>query len=220
MLLSHRYRFLYVHIAKTAGTSVRAALQRHMWADPWRIPMFICSRMSHLSGHRLACKLPRHAKAIAAREMLPHDFYQSLFKFCFVRNPWDLQVSSFHHIRRERPQLMHGIDDFAAFIRYKFDPERPYQYHMDISAERQSDYVTDQHGNSIIDFVGRYERLEEDYAYILRRIGLRVTPLPQRRAATDRRDYRHYYTDDTAQQVAAHYRDDIERFGYSFDGWS
>lgn len=219
MLLSHRYRFLFVHIAKTGGTSVRAALQRRMWADPWRIPMFICSRMSHLSGHRLACKLPRHAKAIAAQEMLPHEFYQSLFKFCFVRNPWDLQVSSFHHIRRERPHLMEGVDDFATFIRYKFNPERPYQYHMDISVERQSDYVTDQHGNTIVDFVGRFERLEEDYAYILRRIGLRAAPLPHRRTATDRRDYRHYYTDELAQQVAAHYSDDIERFGYRFDEW-
>jgi hypothetical protein len=219
MLLSHRYRFLFVHIAKTGGTSVRAALQRRMWADPWRIPMFICSRMSHLSGHRLACKLPRHAKAIAAREMLPHEFYQSLFKFCFVRNPWDLQVSSFHHIRRERPHLLQGLDDFAAFIRYKLDPERPYQYHMDISVERQSDYVTDLHGNQIVDFIGRFERLEEDYAFILRRIGFAAALLPQRRTAKDRRDYRQYYTDDIAQRVAMHYREDIERFGYRFDEW-
>jgi len=28
MLLSHRYNFLFVHIAKTGGTSVRAALNR------------------------------------------------------------------------------------------------------------------------------------------------------------------------------------------------
>jgi hypothetical protein len=112
---------------------------------------------------------------------------------------------------------MEGIDDFAAFLRYKLDPARPYQYHMDISVERQSDYVTDQHGNLIVDFIGRFERLEEDYAYILRRIGFGVTALPRRRAATDRRDYRQYYTDELAQLVATHYRDDIERFGYRFE---
>ena len=69
MLLYVRRRFLFVHIAKTGGTSVRAALQRGRWADPWYWPMFLCSRFSHLSGHRIATKLPRHAKVVAAKEL-------------------------------------------------------------------------------------------------------------------------------------------------------
>jgi hypothetical protein len=215
MLLSHRYRFLFVHIAKTGGTSVRAALSRRVWIDPWRIPLFLCSRLSHLSGHRLGCKFPRHAKAIAAKEMLPRDFYDSLFKFCFVRNPWDLQVSSFHHLKRERPHLV-GDRSFAEFLRYKLDPERPYQYHLDISMERQSDYVIDLEGNIIVDFIGRYERLEQDYAHVLERIGLSYRPLPRLRMAGDRGDYRRYYTDDTVELVMRHYGMDIERFGYQW----
>jgi hypothetical protein len=216
MLLSHRYRFLFVHIAKTGGTSVRAALRRRMWLDPWRIPMFVCSRMSHLSGHRLGCKFPRHAKAIAAKEMLPQAFFDSLFKFCFVRNPWDLQVSSYHHLRRERPHLVGGRE-FADFLRHKFAPDRPYQYHLDISIERQSDYVIDLEGRVIVDFVGRYERLEEDYGQVLDRVGLSRKPLPRLRVAGDRKDYRRYYSDDTAELVLRHYRADIERFGYRFE---
>ena len=106
MLLSHRYNFLFVHIAKTGGTSVRDALDRLRWQDPKYYPMWLCSRLSALFNHELACKLPRHAKAIAAQEMLPRELYQRLFKFAFVRNPWDLQVSSYHHLQRERPQLL------------------------------------------------------------------------------------------------------------------
>ena len=73
MLLSVRRRFLFVHIAKTGGTSVRAALQQGRWAEPWYWPMFLCSRFSHLSGHRIATKLPRHAKVVAAKELLPRS---------------------------------------------------------------------------------------------------------------------------------------------------
>lgn len=218
MLLSPRYRFLFVHIAKTGGTSVRAALEGLRWRDPWYLAMFLCNRLSHLSGHRIGTKLPRHAKAIAARELLPRELYEALFKFAFVRNPWDLQVSSFHHIRRERPQYLGGHDNFADFLRWKLDPERPYQYHVDTSIELQSDYLIDLHGQVIVDFIGRYERLEDDFAEACRRIGIPTPALPHRRQATDRgRDYRSYYDEATAALVAERFAPDIALLDYRFD---
>lgn len=218
MLLSVRHRFLFVHIAKTGGTSVRAALQRRRWRDPWYWPMFLCSRLSHLSGHRIATKLPRHAKVIAAKELLPKAFFDSLFKFAFVRNPWDLQVSSFHHIRRERPHYLGGHDGFEGFLRWKLDPARPYQYHVDTSIELQSDYLIDLRGALLVDFIGRYERLAEDFVTACERIGIPAPPLPHARAAADRsKDYRPYYNDETAELVARHFARDIELLGYRFD---
>jgi hypothetical protein len=217
MLLSIKYNFLFVHIAKTGGTSVRAALAPVKWRDPYQIPAFICSRLSSLTGHRLGMKFPRHAKAIAAREMLPRELYDGLFKFAFVRNPWDLQVSSWHHIRRERPHLLQGIDDFETFLRWKIEAERPYQFHIDTSIALQSDYLVDLNGNVIVDFVGRYENLQADFDRVCERIGVRRRELPHRRQARDRDDYRAYYTDATAQLVADHFRRDIDLFGYAFE---
>jgi hypothetical protein len=218
MLLSVKHRFLFVHIAKTGGTSVRASLQKLRWRDPWYWAMFLCSRFSHLSGHRIATKLPRHAKIVAAKELLPKDFFDELFKFAFVRNPWDLQVSSFHHIRRERPQYLGGMKDFDSFLRWKLDLERPYQYHADISIELQSDYLIDLHGNLVVDFIGRYERLEEDFSTACRRIGVSPPNLAHKRQATDRqKDYRGYYSDHTAELVAHRFKQDIEMLGYRFD---
>jgi hypothetical protein len=218
MLLSLKHRFLFVHIAKTGGTSVRAALQGLRWRDPWVWPMILCSRLSHLSGHRIATKLPRHAKVVAAKEVLPREFFEELFKFAFVRNPWDLQVSSFHHIRRERPQYLGGHRDFDSFLRWKLDPERPYQYHLDTSMELQTDYLVDLHGQVVVDFIGRYERLREDFAESCRRIGIREPTLPHQRRANDRsKDYRGYYTEETAEMVARHFAPDIEMLGYAFD---
>ncbi len=217
MVISVKYGFLFVHIAKTGGTSVRSTLERYRWRDPWYWPAFLCSRISHLSGHRLGCKIPRHAKAVAAYEMLPREFYNSLFKFAFVRNPWDLQVSSFHHIRRERPHLMQGIEDFETFLRWKLDPQRPYQFHIDTSIELQSDYLVDLHGNTIIDFIGRYENLADDFQQICRKIGIPAPPLAHKRQARDRTDFRSYYTDATAALVEEYFRKDIEMFAYRFD---
>jgi hypothetical protein len=218
MLLSPRYNFLFVHIAKTGGTSIRAALSKLRWRDPWYWAMFVCSRLSHLSGHRIGTKLPRHAKVILAKEMLPRAVFDGLFKFAFVRNPWDLQVSSFHHIRRERPQYLGGHDDFDGFLRWKLDPGRPYQYHLDTSITPQADYLVDLYGEVCVDFIGRYERLHDDFDEACTRIGIRTPALPHRRQATDRgRDYRRYYNDQTAELVARHFARDIELLGYRFD---
>jgi hypothetical protein len=218
MILSNRYNFLYVHIAKTGGTSVRAALRRLQWKDPYYLAQFICSRLSHLTGHRIAAKLPRHAKIVCAQEMLPNDFFDGLFKFAFVRNPWDLQVSSYHHLKRERPHLLEGHESFEAFTRWKLDPQRPYQYHLDTAITPQADYLIDLHGNVLTNYLGRYERLHEDFDHICRTIGVPTPELPHKRQATDRsKDYRSYYSDGLAELVGRHFARDVEVLGYRFD---
>jgi len=218
MLLSIRYKFLFVHIAKTGGTSVRAALQPLRWRDPWYYAQFVCSRLSHASGHRIGSKFPRHARIIAAQEMLPEEFFGELFKFAIVRNPWDLQVSSYHHIRRERPHLIAHLDNFDQFIRWKLDPERPFQYHVDTSIQSQLDYLVDLQDKLLVDFVGRYESLHDDFAHICNVLGLKKLQLPHKREARDRnKDYRSYYSDELAELVQDFFARDISVLGYRFE---
>jgi len=218
MQLSNRYKFLFVHIPKTGGTSMRSALRRLQWRDPLFWPQWLCARVDHATGHRIAAKLPRHAPAVTAKEMLPASVFEELFKFAFVRNPWDLQVSSWHHLRRERPQLLKGIHSFDAFMRYKLDPARPGQFHLDTSIRLQRDDVVDLRGEVILDFIGRYERLASDYETIGQRLGVKLPALPSKRRARDREDYRSYYSDDLAERVGSAFAADIETFGYRFDG--
>lgn len=216
MLLSHKHNFLFVHIAKTGGTSVRSALSKYRWGHKYSVPMFFANKLSHMTGHKVGSKFPRHSKIIAAKEMLPDDYFESLTKFSFVRNPWDLQVSSFHHIKRERPQYMSGKTDFESFLKWKFDPERPYQYHIDTSIELQTDYLVDLRGNLLTNFIGRYENLEEDFSNITSKLGLKDVALPHKRKAKDRATYMDYYTDETAELVAKHFARDIELLNYEF----
>ncbi len=218
MLLSLKYNFLFVHIAKTGGTSVRAALQPLRWRDPWYYAQFICSRLSHASGHRIGSKFPRHARIIGAQEMLPEDLFRGLFKFAIVRNPWDLQVSSYHHIRRERPHLIEHLQDFDQFIRWKLDPERPYQYHIDTSIQFQLDYLVDLHEKILVDYIGHYENLHGDFEQICKKLGLEQLKLPHKREARERKkDYRSYYSDGLAELVGSYFESDISGLGYRFE---
>lgn len=218
MLISYTHRFMFVHIAKTGGSSIRAALRGYRWGWPYTAPLLLCHLMSQMTRprHILGVKFPRHAKAIAAQEMLPPRFYESLFKFTVVRNPWDLQVSSYHHLRREHPGLVDGSESFEAFLERRLDPQRGREDLLDISQALQSDYVTDLRGNLIVDYIARYERLEDDFTEICRRIGIARPPLPRLRQAKGRPGYRDYYTKKSRALVARHYAADLDRFGYTF----
>jgi len=60
----------------------------------------------------------------------------------------------------------------------KLSRGRDYVYHFDVSIEPQSDYVVDIHRNLIVDFIGRYERLESDFGEACNRIGVPAQGCP------------------------------------------
>lgn len=218
MLYSPHFKFLFVHIPKTGGTSLRAALKPLLYRDPWYYLMWFPQRLSHWTGHRTVSKFPRHSKIIAAKEMLPPEIFESLFKFSVVRNPWDMQVSSFHHLHKEHPEAVEGLKDFKDFVRHKLSPDRDPNPHLDVSGTPQMDFLCDLHGNILVDDVVRFEDLHDDYERVVRKIGLKSPPaLPHKRKGKRKSDYRTYYDDDTAAIVAESYKADIDQFDYRFD---
>ncbi len=222
MLLSNRFKFLFVHIAKTGGTSIRASLASLIRRDPLCLPLFVCNRMSQLSGHRIGANLPRHAAAIAAKELMRQTDFESLFKFAFVRNPWDRQVSCFHHMQREQPQILeqNSLGNFRDFTRWLIEDAADYRGKKQvlIAAIRrvQIEHLVDFDDQLIVDQVGRFEQLHSDFARICTRLGQTRLALPHRRRSAHKKDFRSYYDDRTTELVARHFRRDIETFGYRF----
>ena len=86
-----------------------------------------------------------------------------------------------------------------------------------MSAELQHEYTVDLQRRGVVDFIGRYERLAQDFDTICQRIGIRTPELPHLRRASEREDYRRYYDDRLAEMVAQHYRRDLDLLAYSFD---
>jgi hypothetical protein len=79
----------------------------------------------------------------------------------------------------------------------------------------QIDYLVDDNGTIIVDFIGRFEYLQEGFNEVCYRLGRAPVALPRindsRHAA-----YTEYYTSAMAETVAQHYAGDIEKFGYRF----
>jgi hypothetical protein len=79
------------------------------------------------------------------------------------------------------------------------------------------DWFVDPNGNLLADFIGKFERLDEDWAFVAQKLGVEEK-LPHERANVRGRHYTEYYTPRTRDIIAAKFKVDIERFGYEFAG--
>jgi hypothetical protein len=87
---------------------------------------------------------------------------------------------------------------------------------LDAHFWEQLAYLVDSEGNILVDCVGRFERLDEDFARICARLVMPAVALPHLRK-TAHRDYRQYYNAQTVDLIARRYSNDIAAFGYRFE---
>ena len=154
---------------------------------------------------------PRNWQAVWDNVFAPRP--DDVLWFTFVRNPFDYVVSAFHFLQ-QRGEIASQWG-FQAYVHEVLGVEGP-------SVNR---HFREQHltctfeGESVPGmFVGRFEHLQRDWAYIAGRIGAQHV-LPHRSQSTHKR-YTEYYDDESREVVEKLYRLDLELLGYTFDGES
>ncbi len=209
MLISDSHQFIFVHVRKAAGTTLRTVLQPH--ALPYRHSRWrrLISHAGLLRDYRRYAFRP-HEPLSTAQRIMPEQIYSSLFKFAFVRNPWERLVSEYHYIldnpAHHRHHRVSRLGDFESFIHYQAAREDAHQF-------RQLCHLDGEPG---LDFTGRVESFEHDWQRVAERLGLDQA-LPERLNQGPRVDYRDLYTDRSRGMVAQLWQRDIELFEYQFD---
>lgn len=216
---SHDYRILlpeysamYVDIAKVASSSIKRVL-----AD--------------LLALECPDGNPHEAAFIHPDQNTPmSDENAPLYSFAFVRNPWDRLVSCYRDkiagevtdfTRFSDSGVAHCLDGFdafhagmgfAEFVQALAEiPDSAADEHF----RSQADYVADADNRIVVDFVGRYENLQADFAELARRLTLPVRQLPRLQNAPPR-NYTDYYDTSTRALICARYARDIELLNYRF----
>ncbi len=229
MIVSHKNKFIFVKTEKTASSSMEIALSHYCGPQDIITPtrddlaeQRAIAGQNYRIEHPLKPKRPlwrvllrrperlyhpsvgfyEHMPAWRAKAYLGDDIWNSYFKFVFVRNPWDAQLSYYFYKTRN----LASRPPFDTFLR---DKKR---------ARMQSRNLYTINGEIAVDFVGRYESLHEDFAQAVSRIGLQgdVT-LPLANVSDKPKDrYREYYSDWSKALVADWYGREIADFGYAF----
>ena len=236
MIISFDRKFVFVHIAKTAGDSVTKVLVPHLGTDSVVVSNDFQARRDRLlrPRHRSLYQLAKHSTADEIRAALTPDTWNSFYTFAFVRDPIARAMSLYTFTERkaeERARLLPRNLWYATLAKKADDPSNwpamiayrqtagfsEFIRHPcaldDQAMHPQSSFLCDESGTSLVDFVGRVERIDEDFGEISRRIGLGDVELGQANRSI-RPLSRDEVTEDDREYLHRLFSVDYERFGY------
>ena len=194
-------RCLFAHIPKTGGNSIRNVVFEKRYEGPW------------------------------FGDEIPAE-WKPLFSFGFVRNPFDRVVSAWKMFCQgteddawHLPEggsldltladvLRLGLDETAALGHPHYNQIKP------TPLIRLKNHIIPQthpyHGLSLVQFIGRFENLQRDFARVSQALGIAEMELPKTNW-TKHSHYRDYFDSESRQLAESLYREDLDTFGYHFE---
>lgn len=213
MIVSHRHRYVFVHIPKTGGTSLTLALEARVGRDD-----IILSdtpkgrnRRKRVAGLPSRGRLWKHSTLADIEGLVDPTILADYRAFTLVRNPWARAVSYHRWLRGQgfdHPSVrLAKALEFHDFLR---DPLT--QRQLAVPARH---YLTASTGE-VRGLYLRLEHLDADLPALESHLGFALRPLPHENRS-GHGDWRAAYDDEGAALLARLAAEDIARFGYRFD---
>jgi hypothetical protein len=200
-MISKKHKATFIHIPKTAGSAIAFVLHKNSFDFAEEPP----NDTTHIKN---PAKWTKH------RRMHELNAYnQNFFCFAFVRNPWDLMTSSYNWWTQNA--RLKNRKAYGNFLK-----EKGFSFFIKSNSSYINECFHKNEGqlywiNNKIDFIGKFENLQQDFDTICEKIGIARQELPHENK-TNRKHYTEYYDDETREIVAQKYAKDIEYFGYKF----
>ena len=145
---------LFFHIPKTAGISISNSIYGDI---KW--------------GHRTV----NYYKSYYGDEV-----FNSLYKFCFVRNPYDRLFSAYTFLKKGgindqdlafSEKHLNEYLDFEDFVLRGLEKKEIMEW---VHFRPQHTFVCDDNDKMVMDFVGKMENINEDFSYLCKQINVNV----------------------------------------------
>lgn len=168
MIINNQYQFIYIHVPKTAGTAVSTYLQQYAGPADIDLGGAVIKHKDH-DKHEIAVSLnqlwnkqwgiEKHSRTAVARAKIGPAIWARSFKFAFVRSPFSRTYSGFRFAQRNH-SLNGALDNmsFADFLRSDI-----FTTLRILPIQSQAAFLEP---IKQIDFIGRFENLNEDLALV------------------------------------------------------
>lgn len=194
-------KLIYLEMPKVANSAIKASMLKKEFPDAFSIQ----EESLKYTEHNLDSK------------------HRSFYKFTFVRNPMERIVSCYENKYHGDPRsigisikeydnyLFGYIKKDRGFANFLFRIALIPDAYKDQHFKPQYRIVYDQDGKKRVNYIGKYERLNEEYQKIARKYDLEQLNVYNE---TQRKNYMEYYNRWTVYLVYLIYRKDIQYFGY------
>mgnify|MGYP001818197108 CR=1 FL=1 len=226
MIINHKYKFIFIKTRKTAGTSIEVALSKFCDENDVITPIakedellrqkkgFRGEQNCNVPWHRYRAldwlnlvfkarrlRFKNHSEAAFIRRYIDEEIWNSYFKFCFERNPFDKAISRYYwSAKPPRPEIS--------------------EYLSSASQRRLSNWGTYTIDDQlVVDFVGRYETLADDLATIGNKLGLPEELSLPRAKGSHRQNREHYsrvLNQEARARIEAVCAKEIQAFDYAW----
>lgn len=221
MILSTSHEFIFVHVPKTAGTAMTAALELHAVTGT-RTLFRRALRWLPLREAPGRAYFRKHETAAAIEAKLGPEVYRRFFSFSVVRNPFDHAVSHYEYLkefRNPKKAAEFAAMSFSEYLYWRMTARGPFVPWFSILPD-QTHFLLDAAGSIAVNRVLHFETLAEEWPRLMVDLGLGGADLPwinKTRAKSDKRPVADYYDDDTVRTVQQLYTRDFNLFGYPRD---
>jgi hypothetical protein len=224
--INHDKKAIFIHIPKTGGTYIRENLEKY-----YGFKFYVIKRPDHnkFCNIHLYNKSDKYKNFIANREhgilkyaktsnyinrmiYMDSNKWNTYKIFCFVRNPYDRFISGWNYLNKK-----HEINtSFEDYINQE-DKVSDFEYiHTFMS---QYNNMIDENNSFRIDFLGKFENIENDFKNILLNIGFNENEIIHDRNKKNNFEHNSYTeiinTQNLLDTINKICKEDFEKFHYN-----
>lgn len=168
MIVSHKYKFIFIKTTKTAGTSIEVDLNKVLGETDIATPIFPAveghKAQNYLVKNRFygTTECRNHMTAREVKKVVGSSIWDEYFKFCVEREPvskvishYSMLVKSPYHNKKTKEL---SFDDYMN--RKKFPVDTP--------------KYTDKNGLLIVDKILKYEDLDKELMAVANQLGFNM----------------------------------------------
>lgn len=213
MIINHTLRFIFLHVPKTAGTSVTNWLSEYTgWNDIELGGTRYGEQIQEVYGLRF--KLNKHSPARQVAAVVGDEIWRHYYKFAIVRHPLDRLVSAFQFYQEwDHPGVAPAKEcrNLSEFLNSSYFAKD----HLNCTRATglQSTFLAT--GDvSPLDRICKFENLGDEIKAVASQLGIEAPSLPHINSS-QRRGHEEYLNDEVRALAEAIYAEDFDRFGYS-----
>lgn len=206
-MIIHEHKAIFVHIPKTAGSSIEVAFNTARQTREGAIDEATGKFYPVTTGKE------KHYDARACRKHYGRKIWRDYFKFTVVRNPWQ-RIHSWWWNNREITRAV--ALPFDEFIHTSLGSSSP----LPKALRPQVNWIISDNGKIEMDYICHFETIDNDFREVCRLINAPLAELPrvlvENRNPASRRHYTEDYDAQLIALVATAYAEDISTFDYQF----